>query len=87
MKMKALDSFYSDDTKLVHRGDDFEVSDSHAAELEKSGLAKSAGKSSSGPSDNKMARPAANKADKPVEEDKMARAGVVTSKSVTKRKG
>ena len=56
MKMKALDSFYSNETKQVHKGDEFEVSDASGADLEERGMASSSGRSakaSTGPSENK----------------------------------
>jgi hypothetical protein len=69
MKMKATDSFYTDETKLVNKGETFEVGDEHGKELESLGHATrvSGGeKAGAGPSDNKAAQPSANKAPAPI---------------------
>lgn len=39
VKLKALDTFYTDETKQVRSGDVFEVSENHAQELVTRGLA------------------------------------------------
>jgi hypothetical protein len=90
MKMRALDSFASAETGMVHAGDEFEITSAvRAKEFEDRGLAKPIGEKAEPAPDNKMEEPPANKAD-PLDHDGDGRKGgakPAPGRKPAKRKG